>query len=413
MGSFFSPYLKFLIGAAYNIQQTLEGLQLWSSNIIKMDSGGHIVNSYWSPAEAMVLPFLGLVILLLALVVTSTLAAYCLGSKKGSFVAVLFWITPGLLSVFGVLPDFNLIPETYHIGSGYLGSPLGMVPLVIMGLLIGWVFVILMTNIFKLEDRFRHYYDHIWYAMAVLAGVFFVLDSQNNDIQADLKETGIQIQQASSHLLKQAHEYELYCKKNNIAEKESCKWASDVQQKLLDYSVENISVYWQTGPKSIGDIYIPIASNKDEFKIDRIRSELHQFNDLICPKTEHSFTRPSGSCLMTPATFCVGENINEDDLLRTSAIANECVIQSLVSSRARAEKLSNGVSDAHQRKHIRWVFFVLFSILAGGKVANATARANQDLSSNARLVMLFKSIFRFTMTIIYKWLDANKARRPL
>lgn len=411
MNSFFLPYMKFLIGAAYNIQQTLEGLHIWSSSFLVRDTAGHVVDSYWSPIEAMFLPFLGLMILLLGLLVTSSLAGYALASKKGVFVAILLWITPGLLSVLGVLPDFNLVPDTYHIATGYLGSPLGLIPLVFMGLLTGWVIVILLTNILKLEDKYRHYYDHVWYAMAVIAGIFFVVDSQNNDIQGDLKETGSQIRQASSYLLKQAHTYEQYCAQKNISDTESCKWASDVQQKLLDYSVDYTSVYWQTGPMSVEDIYVPIKRDKNLKKIDQIRNELRQFNDLICPKTENRYTRSSGSCLRTPPQFCVGKNINADDLLRTSAIADECVISSLVSLRLKAEALSKKVLVVERNKHIRWFFYILFSILAGGKVANATARANQDLSRNDRLVRLLKSMRVFILIRLYKSLNKIKSNK--
>lgn len=408
---FFLPYVKFLLGAAYNIQQTLEGLHIWSSNFLVTDTAGHVVGSYWSPIQAMYLPFFVLVILLLGLLITSTLAAYALASKKGVFIAILLWITPGLLSVLDVLPDFNLIPETYHIGSGYLGSPLGIIPLVFMGLLTGWVIVILLTNILKLEDNYRHYYDHVWYAMAVIAGIFFVGDSQSNNLQADLKETESQIHQASSYLLKQAGEYEQYCRQKNISDTESCKWASDVHQTLLDYSVEYTSVYWQTGPMSLEDIYVPIASKKDKKKIDQIRNELRQFNDLICPKTEYTFTRSSGNCLRTPAKFCVGPNINADDHIRTSAIGNECVIPTLINLRLKTEKLSNSVIEVEKNKHFRWIFYTLFSILAGGKVANATARANQDLSKNDRLVTLLKSIWGFIVIRPYKFLSKIKLNK--
>jgi hypothetical protein len=60
---------------------------------------------------------------------------------------------------------------------------------------------------------------------------------------------------------------------------------------------------------------------------------------------------------------------------RTVAIASECIIPSLVASRARQEKLQAVVEDKVRTKHFRWLFFILFSLVVGGKVANATSRA--------------------------------------
>jgi hypothetical protein len=62
-------------------------------------------------------------------------------------------------------------------------------------------------------------------------------------------------------------------------------------------------------------------------------------------------------------------------LSRTVAIASECIIPLLVASRARQEKLKAVVADKARTKHFRWLFFILFSLVAGGKVTNATSRA--------------------------------------
>lgn len=61
-----SPYIVVLQGAAWNLQQSLEGLGVISSNYIVRDPQGMIVSSYWSPAQSVAV-ILGL--LFIALVV--------------------------------------------------------------------------------------------------------------------------------------------------------------------------------------------------------------------------------------------------------------------------------------------------------------------------------------------------------
>jgi hypothetical protein len=41
----------------------------------------------------------------------------------------------------------------------------------------------------------------------------------------------------------------------------------------------------------------------------------------------------------------------------------------------RQEKLQAVVEDKTRTKYIRWLFFILLSLVVGGKVANATSRA--------------------------------------
>jgi hypothetical protein len=56
--TFLLPYVSTLLGAAYNIQQALDGLGLHSINFVERDPHGRIVTSYWSAQEA-VMPIFG------------------------------------------------------------------------------------------------------------------------------------------------------------------------------------------------------------------------------------------------------------------------------------------------------------------------------------------------------------------
>ena len=56
INEFIKPYIQMFYGAAYNIQQSLEGYGLSSSNFLEFDGSGKIVESYWSPAQAALVP---------------------------------------------------------------------------------------------------------------------------------------------------------------------------------------------------------------------------------------------------------------------------------------------------------------------------------------------------------------------
>lgn len=369
---FTSPYFAFLMGAAYNIQQTVEGAGLSSSNFLVRNTSGQIIDSYWSPAEAAYLP-LGVILLYsLLLLLGFCVAGYALWRRKGIAIALVVSGTPGVLSLIGCWPQVNFMPEVYHIGRvGALGSPYGMAALAIIALLSGWIAVVILTDILSLQDRFRHAYDHLWYSMAILAGLFFVADAGNSHEVRDLQDTTKNVQQASSYLLGQIRGYVKYCESASIEQKASCIWANDIQQTLTDYTVYDERLYWQLGPKSQGDLYSPIRGDKEVES--EIRSELRKFNQIQCPVSTNRHSPPSNTCQRPPSIFCTGTE-NANYMMWTIAVSNECVIPTLVQLRSKMEKQVAHVESAARTSHARWVFYLFIAFLAGGKVANATAK---------------------------------------
>jgi hypothetical protein len=168
---FFVPYLQFLLGAAYNIAQTIEALKPTSLTFVVGGADSRLELDYFVPIEVVGSMLLLYSFLLVGLIV---LAAYILGRWRGAFTALLLLVLPGVASIFGFWPNINYSPETIVLGGhGILGSPLGMFPLVFMGLLTGWSLVVILSGLLGLKDNFRHYYDHFWYSMAILTGIFF------------------------------------------------------------------------------------------------------------------------------------------------------------------------------------------------------------------------------------------------
>jgi hypothetical protein len=135
--TFLYPYVSILHGAAWNIQQNMEGLGIASSNVVQRDPHGHVVSSYWSPAQATI-PLLGMLALCsLALAVLFVLSGYVLGRKRGAIGIVAFagaaWVPP---SGFAVAEAALSSRPIRHQRDRALGAPLGFLPLLALGVLL-------------------------------------------------------------------------------------------------------------------------------------------------------------------------------------------------------------------------------------------------------------------------------------
>ncbi|HEM7888311.1 hypothetical protein [Burkholderia cepacia] len=386
LGWLIYPYLVILKGGAWNIQQSFEGLGLVSSNFVEQDAQGQVVSSYWSPGEAMLPILVVLWILLLVLAFLYITTGYVLARKKGALVALSILLLPGLLVLQGWWPLISLVPDSFVIGgSGVLGSGWGMLTLVGLGLVAGWCGVLVLIDLLPIGDGFGHVYDHVWYAAALLAGIFFVFDSQANRHVQSLQESSRDTQRASAYLLKQAERYESWCAQNRLGESLSCRWASSVQQTLLDYSAEDPAVFVVTGPHAAADMYQINGRRLTPEQITSLRNEIATYNEDMCPVTRIndrvSVMPPSSSrCLRTPIQFCAsfperldGRDVRHD-AFNPASLASECVVSTLVAFRDQQEKLLTQVNDDRRSKHYRWIYYVLFSIVIGGKIALATAK---------------------------------------
>ncbi|WIE50659.1 hypothetical protein [Pseudomonas sp. GM17] len=382
---FFSPYVRFFHGAAYSLHQTLDGLGLSSTGFIEKTADGSLVGGF-APGQA-VLPALAALILLSLCAIPGVLfAGYILGRKKGLAFVALALLAPGFLSVSGVLPDFNLTPSKYNVGgTGSLGSAFGFMPLTVLGVIFGWCLTVILYDTFKLNDRFRHFYDHIWFLAAILTGIFFVADSGSHEDSQELAESSYTSRNASLYLLRQVREYDAYCLESGLTNLASCRWASRVQQQLNDYAAYHHKSYKEFGPHTSRDIYVPTWGHISDEDIIQIRKEIQSYNNKRCPVEQlregvSRSTAASGFCQQVPAAYCAAFPdpptglVDKYIISKTVALASECIVPSLVVFRAQQEKLISTIGNNETDKHYRWLFFIIFSTVVGGKIANSTTR---------------------------------------
>lgn len=420
MHDFLRPYFQFVVGASYSIQQSLDGLGMHGINFVERDPAGHIVNSYWSLDEAVVPILLAVSLFVCILSVVFVLAMRTLGGK-GWKLGVAFLFAPGIASVLGLWPNLQWTPRVYVPGSGTLGSPMGMLTLIVMAMILGWSVNVLVTNRFKLNDKFRHGYDQFWYAMAVLTGLFFVSDLEATRNRENLKESAATSQAASAYLLSQVRQLDADCESGRYSSKLACEWAKRIQWNLTQYAHENARLYWQLGPDNMDHIYRAQNSSMSVDAIDELRLELHRFNETKCPvqNLSQGFKKMapiSKNCEMTPADFCGAyperqlQGVDQFKSADTVAISNECIVPTLSVLKERQISMAKIDAENDTLKHVRWLFYLFFACIAGGKVANATIRMvgenksakNQNLNDrrNANFALCIPRLLQFVRRAI-------------
>jgi len=412
---FSAPYMRFFYGAAYNLHQTLDGLGISSTGFIEEATDGSLVSGF-APGQAILPIFAVLILIACCMLPVILVTGYILGRKRGLIISTLVLLAPGLMNALGLLPAFSFIPDKYNIGgTGSLGSAFGFIPITVLGVIFGWCLTIIIYDTFKLNDRFRHLYDHGWFLAAILTGIFFVADSGSHEDAQDLAESSYITRNASLYLLNQVREYDAYCAETEQTNLSSCRWAARVQQQLSDFADYHHKIYKEFGPRSSRDIYAPDWTNIQDIEITQIRKEIQDYNDKRCPvaKLSKDISRSSASsgiCQRVPANYCVAFSdppaglVDKYIISKTVALASECIIPSLVVFRSQQEKLISIVGKNEIAKHYRWLFFIIFSIVVGGKIANSTTRAvGMDSRADAdrqRLLGLIIGLLRNTLRFI-------------
>jgi hypothetical protein len=156
-----------------------------------------------------------------------------------------------------------------------------------------------------------------------------------------------------------------------------------VQHKLIEYSATSYEIYAELGPKNSDALYAPYVTRLNGSDVALIRQELQSFNETQCPINVISAqmsqgAQPSTICQATPGSFCSSvENDHINDAIFPVAISNECVVPTLVRLRKTAEVEQSRVERALFYKHSRHIFYMIFSVLAGTKIAGATAKFAQ------------------------------------
>ncbi|WP_322005174.1 hypothetical protein [Paraburkholderia tropica] len=382
---FLYPYKQLLDSAAWTLQQGLDGYGVKVGMFDRAAQGdmSPFFSSVLSHHEYFFDVLRGISVLLMMLLIV---AGYILARKKGVLAVLVISVIPGVLSMVSLWPATTLLPDTYvEGGHGVMGSGWGMGVLVAIGMLSGWCLMLILVDLRRLDEKFWHVYDHVWVIAGLLAAVIFVADTQVNFHKQKLDEDSHTTQAASAYLAKQAVGYVRWCRENDMRAIVSCRWASLVQQKLLDYSTQHTLLYQEFGPQNSAQIYAWPAKAASPAEIEAIRTEIAAYNEKTCPIIHlgGAFSRtasPSPECLATPPQYGsalpdpFGGRQTQGDLGIPVALDIESIVPTLVRLRDSQERMQAKVDADNHTKYVRWLYYLFFSVIVGGKVAGSTVK---------------------------------------
>ena len=383
---FLFPYASVFSNISWNIMQNLEGAGILSSSVPSSDLQTGILVSTWSP-QAKVYIIMGIITLaFLAYLPLLVLSGYSLNKWNGVFVVSFLVFLPGLLAVVGLWPATPLQPEKYEIGgAGVVGYVGGLLPLALLMVLVGWSLIIVSVDSFRLGKKFIDAYDHLWLMFGLVALVFFVMDAQITNNTRDYNEANSTIQRANSYLLKQIETYGQWCMQTSNNALISCRWASDVHQRLLDASITGLSIGQISEMKSTAEIYSQFGQTEGPEKVLAIRHEIIAYNKKVCPVIKLNngnlqLPRTSIRCQTTPSEFCTRfpdplDGVVDNDIVFTPvALATECIIPELVYQQNQGLLIFYQQTTDKVNKNYRLMYYLFFMIVLGGKVATTSVK---------------------------------------
>lgn len=224
-----------------------------------------------------------------------------------------------------------------------------------------------------------------------------------------LAESQSTSRQASSYLARQTGAYAAWCEKHQRLGSASCRWASNVQQTLLDYASAHVAIFTEFGPRTSADLYAHFRRPLPPQEVITIRREIAAYNAAKCPVKQlapgiSQFAPPYTVCLGTPSMYCTAfvdpldGKVDKEPIVRTTALANECIIPTLVRLRKEQQKLLDLTIEDERSKHYRWLYYGFFSLVVGGKIATSTMKlfsmGSRSRTEIRRTVQLFKDAAR-------------------
>ena len=411
---FFYPYIMLCYSAGYALLQTLDGMGVISTNFVETNAQGALLSSYWSPnIVAVVLGggFLELFILLLPFVF---LSSWILARKKGLIISFVLLITPGLLSLFHLLPAIQWLPLTYAIGgTGVTGNAAGLASLSFIGLLCGWILAIIISDVFATGEKFRQWTDIFLILTAVGNGIFWVSDREVAVGKTAYEKTITDINDAAKYLLVQVKDYSRMCDNSGLSEMSSCQWASYIQETLENIASTKSSVIEYVMPENLDTFYRIPEYYGNQVSPDKIRQEFQNYNKKLCPnkalsKAITQLPPPSRWCQTPPPAYCnaIQEGKFKTGMSDRFAVANECVITSLLMYRQVLSKEQARLSLSKNAPHYRWMWFIAMSFFIGGKIANVMTKIgsleNRGITEKHRVKFILLKILSFISRILIR-----------
>lgn len=349
---FFKVYVYFILIATGAIMQNLEGLHIFSI------WQGLFINYQTSYVVLSVL----LTLFMIFLALLNIHSAFFLSNAAGLW-SVGLWLTPGILSLIIGEPLIALSgPSTYYIGSGEVGTGLGNLFDAIIVAIFAWSLLTIITVLIRTTQRYKNIYDVIWYTLALGAIFFFANEIYLRELKSSLDNDYSKLKSGYTTLAQQLSNTQDLCKTINNKDFDSfCKWVGSAKN-YIDFKLEHISdvSLYHDNMITIDDLmghqqFLP--DQKEEIKY------IKNFDQAVCSNEDYSD-------LCSKIDFQLV--INSEDLYTNHLLSPDVIITKMNQEYISFKKRYEENSQWADYNNYRWIYFLTFAFVIGGKIAIST-----------------------------------------
>lgn len=366
---FFLPYLTLCHLASWGLAQNLEGLRLFKYLNTQPKQIGDVIFYPLNLNPAVGVANLSVVLtgVLVIIFVLNIRACFYLNKWVGS-AGLTLWLLPGLLSMFGYVPDIRgVAPDVFRFGEGFPGSAESAAANLLMCLVAGWSLIMLLSSLWK-KNTFKNVYDHIWYTMGLIAALYFVVDAGFSSYKSDLEDADDRMVRTLQLFRIAERHLDVLCALPETAELSPalCALAPELKWGVLSYLDMKGNVRSQIEPPNWA---AKLASDPV------LASQIRALNNWACTQRQQP-----GQCQAVPRDTA----LSIQDMDTPLAFPSPNYADAIQRLHASMEKSDQRIREIERGRNLRYFVFLAVAFLAGGKLANASRAMVKDDSVRPR-----------------------------
>lgn len=379
---FLKPYIALSMTGGYSLVQVLQALEyLTTANGIALFDG-----------RIMIIYNMIYLIGMFFIFFINIIASFSL-SNKLAFFLFLAWLSPGFLQMYDLI---NITPNisTYSIGTGRIGNIDGALITSFLVVILSWSISTIVLHVFRLEKKFKAFYDHVWYLFGLSAIIFFIHDFDRASHYKDFEDVAKNLTKSINILKTQTSIVEEQCKQENFNNEfpTICKWIKPAKSYInnLDEEKEHIFIEIKNTPSTD---YI-LKKSKQSTEI--LSNEIERLNN-VCKQKNYSICITIPVHLNGDTKFLNGE----DSPFRGYILPISELMPTIESLWKQSLKLNQISKEYEKLPYKRWLVFILMAFLIGIKISNSSREIFKGKQYSVYFYSL-KYVFRLIWKTILK-----------
>lgn len=360
---FFLPYLTLCHLASWGLAQNLEGLGLFTYlNSQPMKVGDEVFYPMNLDPTAGVASLAVLLTGILFVIFLLNIRASFYLNKWAGCISLISWALPGLLNMFGYMPDVRGIgPDVFRFGSGFPGSTESAAANLSMCLVGGWSAILLIGSCWN-KNTFKNAYDHVWYTLGLIAALYFVVDAGLSSYRDDLTDVDGHAVRTLQLFATAQKRLEVLCAEPETTKlsPDLCALSPELKWSVSSYLDMRGNLRAKIDPP---DWAVKLAGDPN------LGRQVDALNDWACTQGQ----RPA-QCQKIPDETALSLH----DMDTALAFPPPRYANAIQRFHASMEKSDHRIEEIERGHNLRYFSFLAVAILAGGKLANASRAMVED-----------------------------------